>query len=375
MISGVETADGQVFAWRIPVWVRFFAQIAAWVWRWNGDRVGQRPLLGRLAAHTAVVLILLCFMLLGSLQLETITAASEAADAALLGNINASSITDEITGVTARSYYRQLNQSRIVREAQSFTAIPERPRLEILMYTVQVGDTAESIANQFGLQPTTLMWSNPEMEKAPDLLRVGQVLTILPMDGAYYTVEENDTLEAIAEKYKVEVSAIRDCTFNTLLQDEESLLVGLRLVIPGGSKPYETRQVTAYGGPVPTQVSGQGRFFWPAAGVITQGYWYGHRAIDIGATQGAAILAADSGYISFAGWTDIGYGYLLVVNHRNGFETYYAHLSNFFVTEGQVVSAGQVIGAMGNTGNSTGPHLHFEIRYNGYPTNPWIYLP
>jgi murein DD-endopeptidase MepM/ murein hydrolase activator NlpD len=110
-------------------------------------------------------------------------------------------------------------------------------------------------------------------------------------------------------------------------------------------------------------------------GTITQGYWYGHRAIDIGAPPGSAVLATDGGFISFAGWTDVGYGYLIVVDHANGFATYYAHLSNLYVMEGQAVDRGKVIGAVGNTGNSTGPHLHFEVRYEGTQQNPRAYLP
>jgi murein DD-endopeptidase MepM/ murein hydrolase activator NlpD len=125
---------------------------------------------------------------------------------------------------------------------------------------------------------------------------------------------------------------------------------------------------------LPLAAQASGNFRWPASGALTQGYWYGHRAIDIGASVGAAIRAADSGFVSFAGWTDIGYGYLIVIDHQNGYQTYYAHLSDIFVREGEVVEAAQVIGAMGSTGNSTGPHLHFEIRYDYYPTNPLIYL-
>jgi murein DD-endopeptidase MepM/ murein hydrolase activator NlpD len=110
-------------------------------------------------------------------------------------------------------------------------------------------------------------------------------------------------------------------------------------------------------------------------GYISQGYWYGHRAIDVGAPTGSALLAADGGFISFAGWTDVGYGYLVVIDHRNGFTTYYGHMSNIYVYEGQAVERGQVIGAVGSTGWSTGPHLHFEVRYNGVQQNPRAYLP
>jgi len=273
----------------------------------------------------------------------------------------------------SQSYLRQASRGQITRQANAHTAIPERPRLEIVTYTVQLGDTTEDIAASFGLQPTTLSWSNPDLEKMPDLLRVGQVLTILPVDGVYHTIQPTDTLETIAQTYKVEVSAIRDCPFNALPESGQ-LEAGARLIVPGGTKPFEIQKVMTYAGPVPVNVEGSGIFIRPTSGVLTQGYWYAHRAIDIGSSVGTAIVAADDGFISFAGWTDIGYGYLVVVNHGNGFETYYAHLSDIYVYEGQPVSAGETIAAMGSTGNSTGPHLHFEIRYDGYLVNPLIFL-
>ncbi|TFG70981.1 MAG: LysM peptidoglycan-binding domain-containing protein, partial [Anaerolineales bacterium] len=270
-------------------------------------------------------------------------------------------------------YYRSASQARIVRQANFHTAIPDRPRLEITTYTVAPGDTAQNIADQYDLQPTTLMWSNPDMEKRPDLLQVGQVLTILPVDGVYHTIAVSDTLESIAEAYQVEPAVITECPFNFMPADGV-FVVGDKLIVPGGTKPYQAQSVTAYSGPVPDEVVASGMFYWPASGILTQGYWYGHRAIDIGGSEGFAIAAADGGYVTFAGWTDIGYGYLVVIDHGNRFRTYYAHLSNIYVWEGQSVSAGEVIGAMGSTGNSTGPHLHFEIRYDNYPTNPLIYL-
>jgi murein DD-endopeptidase MepM/ murein hydrolase activator NlpD len=313
-------------------------------------------------------------IIIGNFKLESLTSVAELADNALLGgfakNVGAAA---DLNTVEERSYYRMASQARIIRQAQHHTAIPERPRLEIITYSVEAGDTAQMIAEKFGLQPTTLMWSNPSMEKRPDLLQVGQILTILPIDGVYHTVEVSDTLESIAEAYQVEVVDIADCAFNSIPENNE-LSVGGKIIVPGGTKPYEAQSVTAYSGPVPEDVSANGIFYWPASGVLTQGYWYGHRAIDIGNPVGTAVVASDGGYVSFAGWTDIGYGYLIVIDHGNRFRTYYAHLSNIFVWEGQAVSAGQTIGAMGSTGNSTGPHLHFEIRYDNYPTNPLIYL-
>ncbi|MBN1259395.1 MAG: M23 family metallopeptidase [Anaerolineae bacterium] len=361
-------------AWRGRFVTHAIAVLAVAIWRWNSDREGQRPILGRMTAHVALALTLGLLLALSNVQVSkdsprttSWAAAQPPGDQGVVpsGGVEYSPVT--------RTYSNAGLQVQISRQAQPHTAIPDRPRLDIVTYMVQPGDTTESIAAAFGLQPTTIMWSNPELEKAPDLLKVGQELVILPLDGVYHVVEAGDTLQKVAEKYKVAPEDIVACPFNAL--DGSRLTVGLKVIVPNGTKPYETRTVTTYSGPVPDYTAGVGIFFWPASGYISQGYWYGHRAIDIANAVGAAILASDAGYVSFAGWTDVGYGYLVVIDHGNGYQTYYAHLSNIFVVESQVVTAGQVVGAMGSTGNSTGPHLHFEVRYNGYPTNPLIYLP
>ncbi len=359
--------------WRGNVLLYGVAAIAVWIWRWNGDRPGQRPLLGRITYHGALLAVLALVLLLGTLQWDTLTLVSDSANWNLLQTLSQEAQAAGAPDI-ASSAYRPSGAFAIARRAEPHTAIPERPRLMLETYTVQPGDTTQSVAAGYGLEPTTIMWSNPEVEKAPDLLRVGQLLVILPLDGVYHTVEEGDTLESLAQKYKVEEEVITSCPYNTLPQDG-TLAVGDSVIVPGGTKPYVQRTVTTYTGPVPETSGGSGRFRWPATGTISQYYWYGHRAIDIANGIGTAIVAADAGYVSFAGWTDIGYGYLVVVDHTNGYQTYYAHLSNIFVYEGQTVSSGEVLGAMGSTGYSTGPHLHFEIRYSGYPTNPLIHLP
>lgn len=360
--------------WRGEAAIRPLAVLAASIWRWNADREGQRPLLGRITSHVALLLIAALLVAVGGLQVEnSISVAST-----VIAQPPSDAATLTVAAVTGsnvmRAYSRAASQTRVMRQATHHTAIPERPRLEVITYQVQPGDNTESIAALFGLQPTTIMWSNPDLEKAPDLLKVGQNLVILPIDGVYHTVVDGDTLESIAEKYRASVDEIVNCPFNALPGDSD-LPIGSKIIVPDGTKPYEVRKVTTYAGPTPTDAGGMGRFMWPAGGYISQGYWYGHRAIDIANGLGAAILASDGGYVTFAGWTDVGYGYLVVVEHGNGYQTYYAHLSNIFVVEGQVVGAGDVIGAMGSTGNSTGPHLHFEIRYQGYPSNPLIFLP
>ena len=107
---------------------------------------------------------------------------------------------------------------------------------------------------------------------------------------------------------------------------------------------------------------------------FTQRFWYGHPGVDIGLGEGTAVYASDTGTVTYAGWNIYGYGNLIVINHGNGYETFYGHLNGFNVVPGQVVTQGQAIGTSGNTGNSSGPHLHFEIRINGNRDDPCWYI-
>jgi murein DD-endopeptidase MepM/ murein hydrolase activator NlpD len=251
----------------------------------------------------------------------------------------------------------------------------EAPRHEIITYVARSGDTVWGIAEKFGITPETILWANGKLEDTPDLLSIGQELTILPVSGVYHAVEPGDTLESVSEKYKVDVSVIADHPLNRLSSSHD-LQVGQKLVVPDGRKPYIPRVVHAYRGPIPEDAAqGTGSFGWPVSGRITQKYWEGHRAIDIGAPKGSPIYAADSGYVTYVGWSDLGYGYMLIIDHRNGFQTLYAHLSWYFPEVGQSVAKGELIGKVGSTGRSTGPHLHFEIIQNDVKRNPLGFLP
>jgi murein DD-endopeptidase MepM/ murein hydrolase activator NlpD len=275
-------------------------------------------------------------------------------------------------------------RSLIVRDAVFAQVQRSEVRTGIITYTVQPGDNVETIAQRFGVLPTTVVWSNNEVEENPDLLRVGQELLILPVDGILYTVKANDTLSGIAERFKVKAEDIIRSPLNNLA-DGTNLIPGMRLVIPGGVKPFVPKVVQPqvvsrpapgrrYVGPAPSFFA-SGAFAWPTRGYISQYFRTYHRGLDIANAIGTPIAASDGGYVTFAGWSNIGYGYMVQIDHGNGFSTLYAHLSQWYVSPGQSVARGQIIGAMGSTGNSTGPHLHFEIRYGGVPQNPLLYLP
>ncbi|HRJ43925.1 MAG: M23 family metallopeptidase [Caldilineaceae bacterium] len=250
-------------------------------------------------------------------------------------------------------------------------------REQIETYNVRSGDTVLGIAAKFNLQPETIQWANPELEANPDMLRIGDRLVILPTDGVLHVIQSGDTLSTIAAKYKVTTEAIVGFGLNRMADSSTPIAVGQQLIIPGGNKPYIAKQVLAYSGPVPAGASqGSGALAWPTSGTISQPYWNGHRAIDVGAWTGTAIASADSGYVIAArtGWNN-GYGTMVMVDHGNGYVTLYAHMNSIFVRQGESVSKGQQLGTVGNTGNSTGSHLHFEVRYQGVPRNPFNFLP
>lgn len=241
--------------------------------------------------------------------------------------------------------------------------VSEPPK--IITYTVQEGDSVWSIAVRFHLDIDTLRWSNPELARNPDLLRVGQVLTILPVRGAYHIVQEGETLESIAKTYGVDPAVIVAYPLNAL-REPVVLQVGQKLVIPGGRKDVRL--------PKPP-LSPDYPFAWPLWGEISQGYKSGHPAIDIAGPYDTPVYAARAGRVIFSGFSNVGYGYMVILDHGDGLTSLYGHLKGDYVAVGQRVKRGEMIGRLGSTGNSTGPHLHFEIRRNGERQNPLRFLP
>jgi murein DD-endopeptidase MepM/ murein hydrolase activator NlpD len=287
---------------------------------------------------------------------------------------------------------RRNSPALLIRQVDLHTEIPERPRRGIITYTVQSGDTLFGIAEKFKLRPETILWANYDvLQDDPHMLEIGQVLNIPPVDGVLHVVKEGETLEAIAQKYNVSPEAIRNAEWNGL-QDGGEPQVGQVLIVPGGTRPFagwtpprQAYVVVAGGKRLPSgacpsvQVPplGTGSFIWPVNSRWRSGYDFTayHPGVDFAGRLGDPVYAADAGTVVYAGWSTVGYGNLIVLDHGNGYQTYYAHLSAIFVGCGQQVAQGATIGLVGSTGRSTGPHLHFEIRGPGGFVNPWRALP
>ncbi len=288
----------------------------------------------------------------------------------------------------------------IVRVAQPYTTIPDRPRDTIETYTVQPGDTLFSIANQFGLDPSSLFWANTDKLRDVHMMQAGMELVILPVDGVLHRSDETLTIEQIADLYSADFDAIIFSEFNELSAFDRNYVPpwGMQIVVPGGIgeftdfRPSVVEVVdeatgTVVRGFMPGMAGscavgtqgGGGTGVWTlpvGSPNLAQGFYPGHAGLDFAANTGTPAMAADTGVVVFSGWVDAswGYGILVVLDHGNGFTTYYAHLSGVNVGCGQTVPRGSGVGQIGSTGNSSGPHLHFEIRSGDIPVNPSSFI-
>ena len=279
--------------------------------------------------------------------------------------------------------------SSILRELQLKTNIPERPRYDSVIYRVTRGDAMLSIADEYKITSETILYVNKQLEDNPHNLKPGMELTIPPVDGLYYEWQDGDTFETVAEKFDTTPEEIINFPGNRVDLTDPKIEPGTLAMIPGGSRELRNWAADLQtagrsnngstgtsdfggnacgGGPVS---SGLG---WPADDHSLSGnpYGPGHLGIDISAPEGSNVYAAGSGVVTMAqGGYNYGYGNVIQIDHGNGYVTVYAHLSQINISVCTPVGQGTLIGYSGNTGNSFGAHLHFEIRIGGTNVNPY----
>lgn len=250
------------------------------------------------------------------------------------------------------------------------------PRTEVVKYKVKDGDVVSTIAESFGLSVATILWANNLSTYS--YIRPGDELTIPPLNGVMHKVVKGDTVEKLAKKYD---SDKNDILAWNKLGEAGALSVGEIIMIPDGRPPAApVRRVSSPASvftgvrPAAGASGGGGVLFWPVASRhITQYFTWRHNGLDVGASTGTAIYAADDGVVTFSGWKT-GYGYCVFIDHGDGSSTRYGHASRLFVQAGAVITRGETVAAVGSTGNSTGPHLHFEVRIGARTVNPLEYI-
>jgi len=241
---------------------------------------------------------------------------------------------------------------------------------KVRMHTVQDGENLGSIAEKYSIDVDTLQAANATITVD---IHPGDQLVILPSKGVLHSADMGDTLWSIANLYDVGVATIM--TANNKIS--EDIAIGEKIFVPGGKKPQiNERQLARADTPVSRSVVP--RFAMPTVGELSSGFGYRwgrqHSGIDLANDIGTKIRASRAGRVVYTGWYS-GYGNTVVIEHDQGYTTLYGHLNEAIVREGQYVQGGQVIAYMGNTGNSTGSHLHFEVQKNGVAINPYSVLP
>lgn len=243
------------------------------------------------------------------------------------------------------------------------------PKPEVHTHTVRLGETLTDIARAYDIDVDTIIAANSIPD--PNRIRSGDTLDVPNVRGVLHDVKRGESLWNIARFYEVSVDEIIEANE---LPNPNSLQVGQRLLVPGAQALVSLRQSEAI-----VSASGQllRNFSWPATGRISSrfGPRWGrmHNGLDLAIVSGTPVRASAAGRVTFSG-NQGSYGLLVIIDHGNGVETRYAHNSRLVARVGQRVARGDVISHSGNTGVSTGPHLHFEIRRNGVALDPLDFL-
>jgi LysM repeat protein len=272
-------------------------------------------------------------------------------------------------------------------------------RYEFVTHEVVEGDSIWDIAQDYGLNPETILWANPGLRDNPAAIYPGWTLDIPPVDGVVQYWVEGDGLNSVSSFFGVTPEDIVNWPGNNLSMETigdfalPNIEPDTKIFAPGGTRPFQdwttilfTRDETAEsriwgaGKCAPTNLGpvGTGTYVYPTTVRGVLGYEFtpevNHWGVDLGGGEDSPIFAVDHGVVVYAGWSEWGYGNVIAVDHGNAIQTIYAHLNSFAVECGEFVYQGDVIGYMGSTGNSSGPHLHFEIRSGSSRLNPHKYI-
>jgi murein DD-endopeptidase MepM/ murein hydrolase activator NlpD len=250
--------------------------------------------------------------------------------------------------------------------------------LHFSSYTVQQGDVLGEIAKKFGLSISTVASVNDISNTRT--INVGKMLRVPNQDGVFYKVRTGDTLSGITEKHKAELTEIKAA--NELFS--EKINPNTILFIPGATAPWQdipvvVVQAAPRAAAQPVVVVSNNIFDWPLRGHITSNYGYRwspfsrgrsfHDGLDIAAVTGTPIRAAMAGRVESVGYDNV-YGNFVIIRHADGYKTLYGHLDSYEARSGAYVDVDSVIGYVGNTGQSTGAHLHFTVYKDGSSINP-----
>ncbi|BCS82258.1 M23 family metallopeptidase [Anaerocellum diazotrophicum] len=260
---------------------------------------------------------------------------------------------------------------------------------EVIEYTIKEGDTLWDLARKYNISVDDIFASNPGLTEK---IMPGQRIKLSQMTPLVNVVLEKEVefVDTLPKEVKT-IKSDKYYTTQTIVKQEGKngkAKIKAKIVYLNGleydrqiisqqvlEKPVD--RIVVIGTKKPPRYFATGRFSFPTWGVLTSRFGYRgrefHEGIDIAVPWGSNVYAADGGIVEFVGWLG-GYGKLIIINHQNGYKTYYGHLSRFLVSPGQKVAKGQLIAKSGSTGRSTGPHLHFEVRKNGVPQNPLMYL-
>ena len=351
-----------------------------------------------LRAGTALVTIgligLVVWVMKGNFIVEEMAAGSTSADGSPVVELESGSVVlPEYEGVAP--------VEGLSKSAETTTDAPTESRYEFVTYEVVPGDTIFGISESYGLQAESLLWTNyTTLRDNPAAIYPGQVLTIPPEDGVLYTWNKGDGLNGVSDGLNVAPEAIIEWPGNNLSYEtvgdfaNPNIEPGTVIFAPGGSRYFYdwAASILARDEPAESAIWGEGKcapatagpigtgvFIWPADNPTISGYDFSpeinHWGIDVAGDLYDPLYAVDNGVVVYAGWSDWGYGNVIAIDHGNDFQSLYAHLESLNVGCGAFVTRGDIIGYMGSTGNSSGPHLHYELILGSGRVNPHHYLP